>query len=505
MDSGPNTRNLRRQTFRRKTNKSKTKGLQNNLGKKLNSNILPTIYGTNSTEDEFQLEEFSSSDKMIEEEESPRARRTATLNKDSNWFSNSSSEDNSPKPGSLSSVISKSKPVDPKDYKIFYSGQIDSKHFRDRIISKCFELCNISETKVPPNGEQSPAFDESMTPEELYATALKNQEGSKAVQAFLERSCFQSIEKYLSVFSENLPTMVFDRFGCFIVPVLIKKCTLYSQLCESFSLKSLEKAITDKCAVKVLQALAEESASFCDSFVLFFQQNYSDLIRCSDSVLVLNKAIPKVTDEKTVYFLLDDIEFDLTHKKMRHPELIRLLPNLLEKLSGNAVARLIEAIKPKIRWLIDDKIGNFCVHTLFKPKFDQYKQDLFEVLNEDPISLFDKKFRRFVLAKLISMDGNEGIFEYLVANLCSVCSYMGLIFESELSTYLLMAVISRTENLNLIQKIRNKMREFLERLCHFNNYPYYALFVQEFDAYLYICWSESNRRQVEHLKNNSLS
>ncbi len=442
---------------------------------------------------------------MIEEDASPRARRSATLNRNSNWFSNSNSEDSSPIPGNLNSVISKPKPVDPMDYKIFYSGTIDSIHFRERIVSKCFELCNISETKSPALGEQSSPLDESISPQELYLKALKDQEGSKAVQAFLERSSFQTIEKYLPVFSENLPIIAFNRFGCFIVPVLIKKCTKYSQICESFSLKSLEKAITDKCAVKVLQALAEESASFCDSFVLFFKRNYSDLIRYSDSVLVLNKAIPKVTDENELLFLVEDIESDMAHKKMKHPELIRLLPNLLEKLSGSTVTRLIEAIKPKIRWLIDDKIGNFCVHTLFKPKFDMYKRDLFEILNEDPISLFDKKFRRYVLAKLISMDGNEGIFEYLVANLCTVCSYMGLIFESELSTYLLMAVMTRTENLNLIQKVRNKMREFLERICHLNTFPYYALFVQEFDAYLYICWSESNRAKLEQLKTNSLT
>ena len=443
---------------------------------------------------------------MNEEDASPRPRRSATLNRNSTWFSNSSSEESSPTPtGSMTSVISKPKPVDPKNYKIYYSGQIDSKRFRDRIVSKCFELCNISETKAPVVGEQSNPLDEKNSPQDLYIQALKDQKGSKSVQAFLERSCFQVIEKYLPVFSENLPILAFDRFGCFIVPVLIKKCPSYTQMCESFSLKCLEKAITDKCAVKVLQALAEESASFCDSFVLFFKQNYSDLIRCSDSVLVLNKVLPKVTDEQMLYFLLEDIEFDMTHKKMRHPELVRLLPNLLEKLSGSAVSRLIEAIKPKIRWLIDDKIGNFCVHTLFKPKFEQHKQDLFEILNEDPISLFDKKFRRYVLAKLVSMEGNEGIFEYLLGNLCSVCSYMGLIFEGELSTYLLMAVISRTENLNLIQKIRNKMRDFLERICHFNNYPYYALFVQEFDAYLYICWSESNRKKIEQLNGNSLS
>jgi hypothetical protein len=443
---------------------------------------------------------------MNEEDASPRARRSATLNRDSTWFSNSTSEERTPTPtGSISSVVSKPLPVDPKDYKIYYSGQIDSKRFRDRIVSKCFELCNISETKAPTLGEQSSPLDQNICPQDLYSQALKDQDGSKSVQAFLERSSFQAIEKYLPVFSENLPTLAFDRFGCFIVPVLIKKSASYSEMCESFSLKCLEKAITDKCAVKVLQALAEESASFCDSFVLFFKKNYSDLIRCADSVLVLNKAIPRVSAEQMLYFLLEDIEFDMAHKKMRHPELVRLLPNLLEKLSGSAVTRLIEAIKPKIRWLIDDKIGNFCVHTLFKPKFEQHKQDLFEILNEDPISLFDKKFRRFVLAKLVSMEGNEGIFEYLVANLCSVCSYMGLIFESELSTYLLLAVLSRTENLGLIQKIRNKMRDFLERICNFNNYPFYALFVQEFDAYLYICWSESNRRKLEHLNHSSLS
>ena len=516
MDSSPNTRKIKRKAERPSVSSGKTNSLQSTQNLQISPNYNYRYnFGSNSTEDEHMGDEISLSGRYFDKSSSHNLlnQRLSIENFSMSSLNNSSvsSSKESYLPIIVNNRMSKlnksqrlslfqkptinTAPITQKEIKPNnYQCRADGEQFKDKIISKCFELCNISENKLTPLIQSKTIIGDKTQAEALIKICMRDQESSKSVQKYLEKVDISELMSAYRVYETNMNRLILDRHGSYIVPVLIKRVKELRDVCEVNCILNVSLYVSDKCAVKVMQALAEISSKFCYEYVLFFSKEYYGLIRNPDAVLVLNKCIPLLPNEYMLHFIVEDIVANMAVPRMAHPELLRLLPNLLDKLTGPPLNRLVRSLIPKIGWLMDEKIGNFCVHTLFKPKFVNYTPEVIRILTQDPILLFQKKCRRFILTKILAIDGNESFFVELIKSLCMVCKLMDIVFDDELATFMLLGVLTKIPNLDMIQKLRNKLSDTLERICNFRLCKYYREFLSNFDQLLSIRWKDYNER-----------
>ena len=255
-------------------------------------------------------------------------------------------------------------------------------------------------------------------PEELIRMAISDAESSKTVQAYIESLPDHSeVAKIRLVFQEQLAMIVSNISGCFTTISLIKKSEEFATFCEEYCLSNLAQLCEEKCALKVMQAVSERSSKFSNDFVKFFTRNFDHLQNNANTVMLLNKAIPNVTDERLLDFLVDRID-DLFNRKKQvlGSEMIRIIPNLLTNCSGSRLKRLIVTCTSKVSWLIDDKYGHFTAVSLFQAQFEKEHEQLFYSILADPLLLLTRKNRKLVLAKVLKANQYSNRFFNLFIN-----------------------------------------------------------------------------------------
>lgn len=357
----------------------------------------------------------------------------------------------------------------------------------DRISSRCLDLCNVKKLADADDEAEAAAklkreF-QSTGPADLLRLAMTCQEDSKKIEAFLKVADQPTIDQCEEEFFKFLSKMITDPFGCYIASVLVERSTRYRKGCEDHCLAQIDSLVNDKNAVKVMQSLAAFSSRFCRFFLAYFKKNYDALINSMESVLLLNKVILNLEKEEDLIFLLDDIEANFKESDFGHPELLRILSSLMERLTGSNLSRLVRVLKPHICWLIDDKIGNYVVQNMFAAYWTSMGI-LRKVVFSSPKLLFIRRYRRFVLLKALQTPGNEDFFAHILKCLSDSKDDLGIIFRREPSTFLLLWVILRSSDFSQLKTLRQKVSAIQNKRGYLKTEQYFSDFLNALDTHM---------------------
>ncbi len=306
-------------------------------------------------------------------------------------------------------------------------------------------------------------------PEELINMAISDAESSKLVQAYIESLPDKTeVAKVGMVFKKQLSTLISNISGCFATISLIKKSEEFATFCEEYCLNNLTNLCEEKRALKVMQAVSEKSSNFSNKFVQYFAHDFESLRINPNMVMLLNKAIPQVTQERLLEYLINRIE-DLFNRKKQvlGSELIRIIPNLLTNCSGSRLNRLISTCTSKVNWLIDDKYGHFTAVTLFQAQFEREHEQLFYSILADPLLLLTRKNRKLVLAKVLRANqGSTRFFDLFIRALLRVNfeSLLKILSKCQTATLLVLSAMAASDDKKACSCLLNQLKDILGKI-----------------------------------------
>ena len=332
-----------------------------------------------------------------------------------------------------------------------------------RVISKCHVLCKLCEKKELQQGLESDQLElrqlQGLSARELINLSVVNQHHSKRVQAFLESVDFQTLRSIIEILYEELPQLMVDQFGCYIPGCVIRLDPGFAHFCEAFCLANLGKLCIDKCAVKVMQALAGVSVSFSLEYLAHFKKHYFSLVFNKESMIILNKVILQISDQSLLKFLVEDVEYNFSQKEFERPQLLRLLSSLIERCNGQLLERLVGVMLPHIWWLVDDKFGNYAVLTLLKYPVGREKNLVSSTVLLEPEAMFTKKYRRVLLLNCLISPGYQEFISELLWKLIFQSSHLNQLFEQETATWLFVATLAAEADLKQLKRAKKTVED----------------------------------------------
>ena len=337
------------------------------------------------------------------------------------------------------------------------------KEYCQKVISKCHLLCKLCEKKELQQGAPGDELDlyqlQDLSARELIDLSVVNQHHSKRVQAYLESADSKTLRSIIRLLHKDLPQLMVDQFGCYIPGCVIRLDPGFAQFCEAYCLANLGKLCVDKCAVKVMQALAGVSVSFSMQYLAHFRKHYFSLVTNKESMIILNKVILQISNQALLRFLVEDVEYNFSLVEFERPQLLRLLSSLIESCTGALLERLVGAMLPHVWWLADDKFGNYAILTLLKYPVCSDRNLVSSTVLAEPEAMFTKKYRRVLLLNCLISPGYQEFISELVWKLIHQPNNLGLLFEQETATWLLIATLAADADLKRLKRARKVIEE----------------------------------------------
>ena len=293
-----------------------------------------------------------------------------------------------------------------------------------------------------------------MSQDELIDYCCREQDTSKQVQSFIELlEDSEAINKLRLTVERKFYDLIHHELGCYIPIALFKISEAFGAFGETYCIKNMTSLTKDKCAVKVMQALAEYSNTFSDRYADYFRKRFDKQIENQQSVLLLNKVITGVQKESSVVFLVEKLERDLLQTEIQHQNLLRVIPSLLIRLSSPLREKLACILRPHIEWLFDHKFGCFTIFGFLSLDCSlSISQAILGMIKADPVSMFTRRYRRFLLTKMVSLPGTAPLFKAVLTSICeSSSTTIKKITNHESSAFLLLSVLAKTDDLRMME------------------------------------------------------
>ena len=300
--------------------------------------------------------------------------------------------------------------------------------------------------------------------DELFEFSLKSQEYSMCIESLLRSFSLAQLDKVLPSFIRNIHKIVPHSSGTYVAVALTKTCRKFQIFCESYCIGKLDMLVTNKCAVKVMQALAGVSSSFCDQIVSYFAQNQSRLSSPTCVWVLLNKAILKVSNEQSLQFLTSMIEERLDFRQVRLDSgVLRVLSSILERCSTDSIQKLVVKLQPHICRLIDDKIGNYSVQVLLSNKYRLFHLFICEALiAKEELSLFINPKRLSVMLRTFDCPHEYSHFyKTLICQLIRGPALLAVVVRSKRLSNIFQAILSHSGSESVVYPLAMKVREQL--------------------------------------------
>ncbi len=323
--------------------------------------------------------------------------------------------------------------------------------FNKSQISLCYALCKVSQkgrqlTPIYSLGQTDIQFLNMCSDEELFALCKKSQTDSIKVQSFLEFLGASRTRSIFRMFTERVEEIVTHPTGSYIGTWLVTNCEDFKLATQSFCLSSIDKLVTNKCAVKVMQALAGVSKTFCKAFNNYFRRNYCWLSKSKQASIVMNTVIVHLEEEKSLDFLVSDIAKKFSNGQQPKPEVLRVLSSLLERCRLDKLSMVVSGAMQHIWWLVGDKIGNYSVQALLSGKFRRLHSTVHNILlSDDVASLVTDKYKQIVVLRSLEFDGQSDFHCRLLSRLMLDPAKLRAVLECEISANLLVALLSVCE------------------------------------------------------------
>lgn len=378
----------------------------------------------------------------------------------------------------------------------FESLELERKLVQDLILQKCRKLCTKNEKSVTglqiESGEViNPSnFDfsdlEHREYSELPWIAEKSAEHSRKVQAYLINLPASAVRVIVEVMKNHIGHFICSCYGCYLPRDLVLISQEFKQFSETYSLKNLHYLLPNKFAGHILRTLAEDPVC-CKKFLQKCEEKVHIIMKNLQSVLVLATFIKKAPDEDCLAFLISELEgtSSLTSESL----ILRTLTNLIDRLSGNYLKRVVRIINQHMAWLVDDSLGNFGVQALIRKKvpstIERFKRLVYE---SSIVALFVNKHRKFVfLEALRSFGDDREFFMHILKELMMNTSSLRLLFKYEDSAWLLIALLAnlhQNTNNKILKKVSRRISRVAEETIHGDMYKFWITIKRHLDLFI---------------------
>ena len=332
----------------------------------------------------------------------------------------------------------------------------DTLHRRNRNMSTQQD----SESKLAISKPEILNLDSNLLPPRvLLRKSVFSAEGSMEVQVYLESLSGSDLEVYTFTFCKHLDQLVVSPYGNYIAACLVRLNNQFRERCESYCMLHLEELVTDKCAVKVMQALAGVSPTFCTYYIEYFRTDFDRMLGLKQAVILLNKAILNAEREEDVEYLIEKAIRTLLSEgpSVNSVCLLRTVSSILNRCSAERLQKLVEVLYLNIWWLIDDKIGNYSVQELLSKKFDGLNRPVVDQFLKTPLSMFTCKNRSAVLLNALEK-GESSDF------------VTGIVFVLTTDQALLLNLLFHKSTLSVLTEAINKLpaaklKQVVQHIC----------------------------------------
>jgi hypothetical protein len=319
---------------------------------------------------------------------------------------------------------------------------------RKDVVAHCYRLLKVSQKGSPEvTADSIDPFDLSIlkkcSSSLLVRMCLHSQEESMKVQCYLLTVPDKQLEVKASVFSNFAGRLLSHPNGNYIATWLVTKSPCFMKSCETYTLSNLELLVSNKCAVKVMQALAGVSKTFCKVFNQYFKHNYVRLCKSKQASIVMNAVVLNLDEEDDLQYLISDVARKLNQDRGEiRTEMLRVLSSLLQKCSLIRLSGVLAGLANKIWWLADDKIGNYSVQVLLTPKFQSLHPTVVkELLSEAPLTLLSSKFKQIVTLKSLDYPLQDYFHSHILQAIMKQTSSVHLALSTPQSAWLLLALL----------------------------------------------------------------
>jgi hypothetical protein len=390
--------------------------------------------------------------------------------------------------------------IDPTSQNLICSPQRtieqERKIAQDIILQKCRKLC--SKNDKPAAGLQTEAglpmysgdidFSdlEGRAYSELPWIAEESAEYSRKVQAYLHHLPATAIRAIVEVVKNYIGRFVCSCFGCYLPRDLVLVSQEFKELARAYCLMNLHHLLPNKFAGHILRALAEDPV-YCRKLLKKCEEKIRSIMLNLQSVLVLATFVKKAPDEDCLAFLVSELEstISLTSDSL----ILRSLTNLIDRLSGSYLMRVVRVINLHMPWLVDDSLGNFGVQALIRKKvpstIDRFKHIAY---GSSIVTLFVNKHRKFVfLEALRSFGEDREFFMYILKELMMNTSNLRLLFKYEDSAWLFIALLAHLHqdtNNKILKKVSRRITRVAEEIIHSDMFRHWTTIRKHVDLFI---------------------
>ena len=365
-----------------------------------------------------------------------------------------------------------------------------------RVKEVAFENCRRRLRPEPSSNRSNVCDDSNSTAAELDGPQLPcqvNTAGSRDRSGF-DRSKFQSmlsagdaeeLQSILKEFSKNLTLALIGKSDFKTLGDLAVASPKFRLPCEKFCLENLEELLASRSAGYVFRCLSDRPA-FVRQLISKIRESANLRHWSQDAVQNLSEIIPKAPDEECLVFLIDELESILKSKKQS--QFLRVLNNLIDRITGANLNRIAQIINYHMVWLLDDDLGHLGIQALIRNKsartVQKFKRLAFEggVLN-----LFVKKNRKQLLFEALKSFGVQELefFARMRKELLNSTSNIRQVMKHEDSCWLFTALLFHDASAlkNGLSKVKRRVVRVAEETMQLHTHQPWMIITRSIDLY----------------------
>jgi hypothetical protein len=331
-------------------------------------------------------------------------------------------------------------------------------------------------------------MDGSLLPCQVNTAGSKDRSvlDSKKIQRILSTGDSDELASLLKDVSKKLTHSLICQNDFKLLGDLAVASQKFRLPCEKFCLENLEVLFANRSAGYVFRCLYDRPA-FVRQTILKIRET-SNLQHWSPySIQNLSDLILKAPDEECLVFLIDELESILKAKKSS--PLLRILNNLIERISGANLNRIAQIMNYHMVWLLDDDLGHLGIRALIRNKSARTVQKFKRLAFEGGIlNLFMKKNRKQLLFEALKSLGVQEMefFARMRKELMNNTSNIRQILKHEDSCWLFTAVLFQDASTlkNTIVKVKRRVMRVAEETSQLHTHQNWSIIARSIDLYL---------------------
>ncbi len=301
---------------------------------------------------------------------------------------------------------------------LMYKRLIEMEGLRLKDPIKSVHKCINFEKLEPYIGRMSEDAMLKMDTPKLLQIITHSREDSMAVQALLLSCSEAALAHLLKAIEFSIPTLIFHHYAVYVLVRLVGRSSDAATVVSSTILKSFNELCHHEHASRLMQAMCERSLTFRRETVRRYSASWPRNISSISGVFLLTACI-RYADSANEFelirrHLIEDrrlIPYSKSHRRLIVVFTEQCIQSDLQMIADLLCNRRLGFFR-----LVDDKYLVFAVLNLITRGVNSVLCQLTHWLSTKPVKLFQAKYSRLLLYKLLALGVSE-TFIPLISNL----------------------------------------------------------------------------------------